>query len=100
MSAQERIQENLANQRKVAVTFWEGYPNPALTEIRFTHDGDSPALGAGWSVNTVVTVGGREYNEILTKGSWGGDPLPDAPDEAAPGPTSVIYSDGSSETLR
>lgn len=100
VSQEEATRTNLANQRKVAIEFRRDYASPDLTAIRFTQDGDVPALGAGWSVNAVLTIGGQGYKQILWSGAWGGDRLPEPLPGADPGPVVVTYSDDTMEVLK
>lgn len=100
MSQEETTRTNLAKQREVALVFWRSYSNPALTEIRFTDEGNKPGFGAPWSANAVVTVGGREFNEILGAEVWGGDPLPQTPSGSTAGPIAITFSDGTQELVR
>jgi hypothetical protein len=94
-----QLQTNLANQRKVATKLVKDYPNPELESIRFTQDG-SVSGGGQWSATAVVTVAGKEYEEILGTFVSLGDGLPTIAPGATPGPVTVIYSDGSSEVLK
>ncbi|MDR6971806.1 hypothetical protein J2W45_002116 [Leifsonia shinshuensis] len=71
---------------------------PDVQVIRFTQPGSVDG-GGGWSANAVVTIGGKEYHEILGPNTLGGDPLPDTPAGATSGPVLVQYSDGTSEVL-
>jgi hypothetical protein len=89
---------NLANQRKVAQQIIRDYPNPALESIRFTKVGHVSGSG-GWSANAVVTIDGKEYQEILGTLVSGGDIFPTVPPGSKPGPVTVIYSDGTSEVF-
>lgn len=92
-------EENLANQRKVALQTIRDYPNPALESIRFTSEGH--VNGAGdWNANAVVTIGGKEYQELLGIMLSGGDPFPAAPPGSKSGEVTVSYSDGTSEVLK
>jgi hypothetical protein len=75
------------------------YPNPELESIRFTQDGSVDGSGQ-WAVNAVVTVGGKDYEEILGTYVSGGDILPSAPPESTAGSVALIYSDGTSEVLK
>ena len=93
-----RQQENLANQRKVAVNFLR--VQGGVESIRFTDEGNRPGLGVPWSVNAVVTIDRVDYQMILGMRSIGGDPLPDIAPGTPPDPTIVIFSDGSSEVIR
>jgi hypothetical protein len=98
-NAVDRQQVNLDNQRTVAVAFleWQG----GVEEIRFTREGGESGFGAQWAVNAVVTIQGEEFQMILgmrTTSFLGGD-LPDVAPESPPIPTTVIYSDGSSEVI-
>ena len=89
--------ENLAKQRESALALIANYPN--AEKIRFTQDGDRPGLGASWRVNAIVTIGGKDYQEILGPRSRAGESLPDAPPPSSTRPVTVTYSDGSSEVL-
>nr|WP_249776573.1 hypothetical protein [Leifsonia sp. C5G2] len=91
--------ENLVNQRKVAEQIIPDYPNPALESIRFTNAGHINGSG-GWSANAVVTIDGKEYQEILGTLVSGGDVFPTIPPGSKPDPVTVIYSDGTSEVLK
>ena len=55
--------ENLAKQRESALKFIANQPDVEV--IRFRQDGDRPGFGAPWSVNAVVTIGGKDDREIL-----------------------------------
>jgi hypothetical protein len=92
-------QTNLSKQRTVALKFVKDYSNPALKSIRFTREGGVDG-GGSWTSNAVLTVAGRDYNEILGTNFLGGDPLPTIAVGATPGPVTVTYSDGTSEVLR
>ena len=89
--------ENLAKQRESALKFIANQPDVEV--IRFTQDGDRPGLGAPWSVNAVVTIGGKDYREILGPETLAGEPLPDTEASFSPRPVTVVYSDGTSEVL-
>jgi hypothetical protein len=95
----DQLQTNLANQRKVAVKWVKDYRTPELERIRFTQDGNVSG-GGEWAANAVVTVAGKDYNEILGTFMSGGDPLPTSAPGSTPGSVTVIYSDGSSEVLK
>ena len=88
---------NLANQRESALLFLE--MQGGVEQIRFTREGGKPGLGASWSVNAVVTIGGQEYRAILGLDLISSEPLPNIDPQAAPAPVTVVYSDGSSEVL-
>ena len=88
---------NLANQRESALLFLE--KQGGVEQIRFTREGGKPGLGASWSVNAVVTIGGQEYRAILGLDLISSEPLPNIDPQAAPAPVTVVYSDGSSEVL-
>ena len=90
---------NLVNQRKVALQFVKDYPNPELETIRFTQEGSVGGSGE-WAVNAVVTVSGKNYEEILGTYMSGGDILPSAPPESQPISVTVVYSDGTSEVVK
>lgn len=89
-------QMNLANQRDTAIKFlgMQG----GVEKIMFTQEGTYSGAGT-WATNAIITIEGRDYNEIL--GIWilGGDQLPDIPVSSSPTPSTVIYSDGSSEVI-
>lgn len=89
---------NLANQKKVALETLHDYPHPDLESIKFTNEGSVNGAGT-WAANAVLTVGGREYQEILGTFSSAGEGLPTAPPGSIPHRVTVIYSDGTSEEL-
>jgi hypothetical protein len=98
-NAVDRKQVNLENQRKVAVAFleWQG----GVEEIRFKGEGQEVGFGAQWSADAVVTIQGEEYEMDLGTRTVGvSGQLSAAAREAPPIPTTVIYSDGSSEVIR
>lgn len=90
-------QTNLANQRNAALRFIVHQPDVEI--VRFTNEGSVSGSGS-WAVNAVVTIGGKEYQEILGPHTLGGDPLPDTPTPFTPAPVTVIYSNGTSEVLK
>ncbi|SEI07043.1 MULTISPECIES: hypothetical protein, partial [unclassified Leifsonia] len=92
-------QTNLANQRTAALALLE--TQSGVEQIRFTQEGSVGGSGA-WAVNAVVTVGGREYLQILGLRKWSllGQRMPTLAPPATPAPVTVIYSDGSSEVLK
>ncbi|WP_460632094.1 hypothetical protein [Leifsonia lichenia] len=92
------MQANLANQRKVAVTFIKDYPNPDLEAIRYVDSGGVRGYGS-WAANTVITVTGRDYYGTLGTFFSTGDALPPIESEMHPGPVTLTYSDGTSEVL-
>ena len=95
---QEQVhRDNLAKQREAAVVFI-GF-QPDVEVVRFTQEGGRPGLGASWSANAVVTIGGKDYQMIIGPDIIGGDPLPDTPPSYSPSPVTVIFSDGTSEVL-
>lgn len=98
VNQQLTMEENLANQRTVALQTMRDYPNPALESIRFTSEGHVNGAG-GWAANAVVTIEGKEYQELLGTSVSVGDAFPTAPVNTAHGPVKVIYSDGTSEVL-
>lgn len=101
MSQEETTRTNLANQRKVAMLFLGDYPHHELTAMRFTREGGRPGLGVPWSVNVVVSVGGKDYNEILsTNNVWGGDQLPELQPGSVHGAVTVTYSNGTTEVFQ
>ncbi|MGH1526223.1 hypothetical protein ACRAWC_20055 [Leifsonia sp. L25] len=88
---------NLANQRKAAIAFLE--QQGGVEKISFTQEGGKPGLGAYWCANVVVTIAGKEYQEIIGIHVLGGDPLPDIAPTSRPIPVTVVFSDGSSEVI-
>lgn len=90
-------QTNLTNQKNAALKFIVNQPD--LEILRFTNEGSVSGSGS-WAVNAVVTIGGKEYQEILGPHTLAGDPLPDTPIPLTPAPVTVIYSDGTSEVLK
>jgi hypothetical protein len=99
VNQQLTTEENLANQRKVALQTIRDYPNPALESIRFTSEGHVNGAG-GWAANAVVTIDGEQYQEILGTIVSVGDGFPKAPAGSSSGPVTVTYSDGTSEVLK
>lgn len=98
VNQQLTTEENLANQRKVALQTMREYPNPALESIRFTSEGH--VNGAGdWNANAIVTVEGKEYRELLGIHLSGGDIFPTLPPGSVAGPVTISYSNGTSEVL-
>lgn len=98
VNQQLTTEENLANQRKVALQTMRDYPNPALESIRFTSEGH--VNGAGdWNANAIVTVEGKEYRELLGIHLSGGDIFPTLPPGSVAGPVTISYSNGTSEVL-
>jgi hypothetical protein len=88
--------QNLENQKYVAFRFIKFQPDVEV--ITFTQEGSIDGSGE-WAVNAVVTIGGKEYKQILGMSVGGGDPLPDTPATHAPAPVTVNYSDGTMEVL-
>lgn len=88
--------ENLANQRISAQRFISNWPNVEV--IEFTREGSVDGSGE-WSTNAVVTIDGREYEEIIGPWETAGDDLPKPPERLSPQPVTVKYSDGTSEVL-
>jgi hypothetical protein len=97
-SHQPTTEENLANQRKVALQTIRDYPNPALESIRFTTEGHANGAG-GWAANAVVTIDGQQYEEIVGTSLSGGDAVLTVPPGSISGPFAVAYIDGTSEVL-
>lgn len=96
MNQQASTATNLANQKKAALKFVEGWPE--TERIKFTQEGS--VSGAGyWSAHSVITIHGKEYLEYLGPHVLGGDPLPPPDARAKHASVIVIYSDGSSEVL-
>jgi len=104
VSQQTALQENIALQRKSALTFREEY-EPNVEKIRFTREGDVPGLGASWSVNAVATIAGRDYQVIISERfgpAWVGEEG-DPPELQAPSsrlPLTLIFSDGTTEVVQ
>ena len=98
MNEQTAHQENLAKQREVALAFIR--ESPDVDAIKFTHEGNRPGIGASWSANAIVTIDGKNYNEIIGLDLLAGDGLPSVPPDTVRGPVMVTYSDGSSEIVR
>ncbi|SEH99093.1 MULTISPECIES: hypothetical protein [unclassified Leifsonia] len=90
-------QTNLANQKNAAIKFISGWPD--VEEIRFTQEG-SVGGGGSWAVNAVVTIAGKEYQEILGPHTLGGEPLPEPQTPPSAASVTVIYSDGTTEVLK
>lgn len=89
-------------QRASAIYFREYHPN--VEKIRFTRDGARPGLGASWRVNAVATVGGADYQVIISPNLGpsyvGGTGVPPEASASAPRlPLTVVYSDGTSEVI-
>lgn len=99
MNQQLSTEGNLANQRKVAEQIIRDYPTAQLESIRFTTEGHVNGAG-GWAANAVVTIDGKKYEEILGTSVSVGDAFPTIPPGSRPGPVTVVYSDGTTETLR
>ena len=89
--------ENLDLQRTVALDFIRFQPDVEV--ITFTEEGSVSGSGE-WAVSAVITIGGKEYEEIIGMSVIGGDPLPDTPATHSPAPVTVKYSDGTTEVLR
>ncbi|MGO4592816.1 hypothetical protein AB4Z18_03245 [Leifsonia sp. 2TAF2] len=89
-------QENLDYQRTTALKFKSRWPN--VEEITFTREGAIDGSGE-WTTNAIVTIDGKEYQEILGPWATGGQPLPTPPTSFVSTPVTVNYSDGTSEVL-
>lgn len=103
VSQQTALQENIALQRKSALTFRDEW-QPNVEKIRFTREGNVPGLGASWRVNAVATIGGTDYQVILDERfgpAWvGGGAMPPELSTSPPRmPLTLIYSDGTSEVI-
>jgi hypothetical protein len=103
VSEQKELQQDIALQRESALRFRDRY-EPNVEKIRFKHEGDVPGLGASWSVNAVATIGGIDYQVIIspTLGpGWVGDEgePPELPDPPSRLPLTLIFSDGTSEVV-
>lgn len=101
---QAALQENIAMQRKSALTFRDEW-QPNVERIRFTGEGDVPGLGASWRVNAVATIGGTDYQVIISERfgpTWVGDEghPPEPPASSSRLPLRLIFSDGTSEVIR
>lgn len=99
MNQQLSAEDNLANQRTVAEKTIRDYPNPALESVRFTNEGKVDGAGA-WAATAVITIEGKEYQEILGTFLSGGDILPTISPGSEPTPVTVIYSDGTTEVMK
>jgi hypothetical protein len=89
---------NLAKQKQTAESI-KKY-QPGLEQIKFTQDGNVAVFGGSWAVNAVLTISGKEYQEILeVDGAMAGDPTPGQRPQPTLTPVKVIYSDGSTEVL-
>lgn len=98
VSEHETAEVDLVNQRKVALAFLEMHPG--TSQIRFTQDGGPSGFGAPWAANAVIRIDGEDYQAILGIGILSSDPLPSVPLGATPEPTTIVYSDGSSEVIQ
>ncbi|MEV8213811.1 hypothetical protein [Leifsonia sp. NPDC077715] len=94
MNQQLSTEGNLANQKKVAAEFIKDYPHPELESIRFMAEGSVKGSG-NWSAYAVVTIAGKNYDEVLGTSLSLGEGLPTVPPGPGPGPVTVIYSDDS-----
>ncbi|SEA45724.1 hypothetical protein [Leifsonia sp. 21MFCrub1.1] len=99
VNQQLTTEENLANQKKVALQTMRDYPNPALESIRFTSEGHVDG-GGDWSANATVTIDGKDYREILGILTSVGEVFPKPSPGSTPGAVTVIYSDDTSEVLK
>lgn len=88
--------ENLEYQRETALKFKEFQPDVEV--ITFTQEGSRDGSGQ-WSVNSIVVIAGKEYEEIIGPWTTIGDPLPDTPATHTPAPVTVHYSNGGTEVL-
>lgn len=89
--------ENHELQRKAAEEFKSKWP--ATESINFTHEGKVSGAGS-WGASAIVTMGGKEYQQLVGLGVGGGDPLPEPGSLPPSGAMTVGYSDGTSEVLR
>lgn len=96
MQQKTTTKQNLELQRTTALKFKEFQPDVEV--ITFTQEGSRSGSGQ-WAANAVVTIGGKQYQEIIGPWEIGGDPLPDPATPFAPTPVTVNYFDGSSEVL-
>lgn len=99
VSASKTEQVNLANQREAAIAFLAA--QRGVEKITFTHDGGHPGLGASWRANAVVSIGGDDYQAILSTepGIDISDPLPSVSPDATQTSVTIVYSDGTSEVI-
>ena len=91
------LQENLRYQKLTAEKFKSNWP--AAEIVRFTQEGSVSGSGQ-WAANAIVTIDGKEYQEIIGPWETGGDPLPNPRGSISSGPVMVIYSDGTTEVLK
>lgn len=84
-------------QRLTAINFRRDWP--ATESIRFTQEGNVSGAGT-WAVNAVVTIGGRDYREIVGLYEGGGEPLPQRDAHAPTASMLIHFSDGTSEVLK
>lgn len=87
------FKENLEYQKISAKKFRSNWPQVEI--ITFTQEGNIDGAGQ-WSANAVVTIGGKEYREIIGPWTTIGETLPAKAVSITPAVT-VNYSDGSSE---
>lgn len=96
MQQKTTLQENLEYQKITAQKFKSNWP--ATEIVRFTQEGSVSGSGQ-WAANAIVTIGGKEYREIIGPWETGGEPLPDPRGSVSSGPVMVIYSNGTSGVL-
>ena len=99
VSEQKTEQVNLANQRKAAITFTDFHGG--IAKIKFEEEGSYGGSGF-WAASAVVTIGGKDYEAILSpdlEASSSGPGMPDIAPPATPAPVTVVYSDGSSGVI-
>lgn len=96
MKQKTTSRENLENQRVSAQRFIGNWPNVEV--IEFTREGSVDGSGE-WSTNAIVTIEGREYEEIIGPWETAGDDLPNPPESFSRKPAAVKYSDGTSEVF-
>lgn len=89
-------QENHELQRLSAVNFKRDWPG--TQSIRFTQEGNYSGAGT-WAANAVVTIEGKNYQQIIGPYEDGGDPLPEPGSIAPTESMTVYYSDGTSEVI-
>lgn len=71
---------------------------PGTQSIRFTQEGSVSGAGS-WSANAVVTIAGKDYDEILGPEQLIGQDLPSPDATPASESLTVHYSDGTSEVI-
>ena len=97
MQQKTTTKENLELQRITAVKFKKFQPDVEV--ITFIEEGSYSGAGQ-WAAGAIVTVDGKEFEELLGPWTTAGDGLPDPDLSRASGSVRVNYSDGTIEVLR